>query len=161
MNISYQIPFPVRLINKRQITGTPIFTQTLYSFTVTSCTAGGIVGQVFATVSGGIVTSYTLSSSSGQFSISSTGLITLNTASAQTETFTVTAFSSSGLSASVPVTVTGSCSSGSSSSSSSSSSVYYYYNPTTPPTFQASSYSFSVACSGTQRLSAGLISVMG
>ncbi|OQV16094.1 hypothetical protein BV898_09730 [Hypsibius exemplaris] len=134
------------VIRKRQTT-TPTFTQNPYSFTVTSCAAGGTVGQVTATVTGGTVTVYTISSSSGKYTIATTGLITLLTATPTAETFTVTAYATTGFTATATVTVTTTC-----SSSGSTTTL-----DRTPPVFQQSQYTFSTACSSTQRLQVGLI----
>jgi hypothetical protein len=90
---------------------TPTFTSSFYSFTLTTCTSGGYVGQVFANANGGTVT-YQIVGGNSYFLVNpSTGLITaLTTPPSGTQTFTVQAFSSLGQTVTVPVTVTTTCS---------------------------------------------------
>ncbi|OQV12426.1 hypothetical protein BV898_13302 [Hypsibius exemplaris] len=168
--LHFQLAFSLQnsrhLIRKRQIT-TPSFSQSAYTFTVPSCTAGASVGQVFATVYGGYVSNYISGSTSGQYSISSSGLITSNTATPTPETFLVTAYGSSGLPATASVTVVASCTNnyyGSNNYGNNYGSSNYGYGSgsygiggRTPPLFQQSSYAFSVGCSSTQKLQVGLI----
>lgn len=87
------------------------FTQTSFTFTASNCAAGATVGQVGSgTTTGGAFT-YSLTSPNTYFSISSTtGIITLlQIPPAGTYSLTATSISSSGLTTSVPVSITTTC----------------------------------------------------
>ncbi|GAV09787.1 hypothetical protein RvY_19271 [Ramazzottius varieornatus] len=96
-------------------TGTGSFPQSSYSFTVSSCLVGSTVGQVVVSFSSGLGNTYSLTSPNTYFSIqSSTGLITLLQIppSGSYTVFVSTVSPLTGITSSVPVTITVSCNGG-------------------------------------------------
>ncbi|OQV22934.1 hypothetical protein BV898_02985 [Hypsibius exemplaris] len=91
-------------------TGTPVFTQPGgYTMATTTCTAGSAVGAVFATNA----ITYNINNGSTIFTIDSSGNITLTSATtAGTYNTQVTAFSATGATTTVPVTITVQCAAG-------------------------------------------------